>query len=158
MPLVDVTVDTNVFMHACNPNEPRYADSISFVNTLLASIASLAIDAGFSTDPSKNTSLIGAEYLAKLVPGSLPHYAVAHLALNGRVAVYGSSLSPQLSKKLNQMVSNRRDRTFVKVATNSQSCHLVSHDYADFAKAKRKAIRSTFGVDMIDAAVCCPLL
>lgn len=158
MPLVDVTVDTNVLMHACNPNEPRCADSISFVNTLLASVARLAIDAGFSTDPAKNTSLIGAEYLAKLVPGSLPHYAVAHLALNGRVAVYGTSLSPQESRKLNQMVANRRDRTFVKVAANSDDCHLVSHDYADFPQPKRKTIRTTFGVHMIDAAACCPLL
>ena len=32
--------ETGFGLYACNPNEPRYADSISFVNSLLASIAS----------------------------------------------------------------------------------------------------------------------
>lgn len=158
MPLPDVTVDTNVLMHACNPNETRHQDSVAFVNSMLASTANLAIDSGFSTDPAQNTSLIGAEYLAKLVPVSLPASAVAYLALNGRVVMVSSSLPPQLSQKLNQLVANRRDRTFVKVAANSSSSHFVSHDFADFAQRKRKIIRATFSVQMIDAATCCPLL
>lgn len=158
MPLVDVTVDTNVFMHACNPKEARYTDSVDFVNSLLGSIAKLAIDPGFSTDPALNASLIGGEYLAKLVPGSLPHYAVAHLALNGRISICAKSLAPQQAQKLNQMVANRRDRTFVKVAANSQSLHFVSHDYTDFGVKKRKAIRADFGVEMTDACACAPLL
>src|SRR5262245_6125258 len=108
MPLPDVTVDTNVLMHACNPNELRHTDAIEFLNSLVKSVASLAIDSGFSSDPAKNRSLIGGEYLAKLVPGSLPAYAVAHLALSGRVAVVASKLSPQLSRKLNQLIANRR--------------------------------------------------
>lgn len=158
MPLPDVTIDTNVLMHACNPNEKRYQHSVAFVNSMLASSAHLAMDPGFSNDPAQNKSLIGAEYLEKLVPGSLPTYAITQLALTGRVLIVPTSLSPQLSKKLNQMVRNRRDRTFVKVAANSRGCHLISHDYDDFPSTKRKDIRAAFGVCMIEASVCCPLL
>ncbi|WP_156957947.1 hypothetical protein [Paracidovorax oryzae] len=154
MPLHDVTIDTNVLMHACNPIENRHTDSIEFINALLNSATMLAMDEGFSVDPGQNRSLIGAEYLAKLVPGSISSVAIIQLALSGRVVVVESRILPQLSKKLNQMVANRRDRTFVKVAANSNGAHLVSHDYVDFAQAKRKNIHKTFGVSMIDASAC----
>lgn len=154
MPLPDVTVDTNVLMHACNPIEVRCQDSIAFIGELLASSTGLAIDEGFSTDPAQNRSLIGAEYLEKLVPGSFSASAIIQLALSGRIVVVASKISPQQSKKLNQMVKNRRDRTFVKVAANSAGNHLISHDYLDFAEQKRKAILKEFGVSMIDASTC----
>lgn len=158
MPLTDVTIDTNVFMHACNSTEPRQGDSIGLMRSMLASTTNLAIDSGFSVDPAKNTSLIGAEYLSKLVPGTLPHMLVAHLAGSGRVTIVSGKMSSQDSKKLNQMIANRRDRTFVKVAASSSSCCLVSHDFLDFSKAKRKTIRGTFGVEMIEACTCIGLV
>lgn len=154
MSRADVTIDTNVLLHSCNPNEQRQQDSVSFLNNLLQSPVSLAIDPGFSTDPALNTSLIGAEYLAKLVPNTLPSYVVMQLALTGRVSVIPASLTPQLNKKLSQMIKNKRDRTFVKVSANSNSRRLVSHDFKDFPSSARRSVQAVFGVNMLDAASC----
>lgn len=159
MPVPDLTIDTNVLMHACNPNEDRFGDAVLFLTALLAAAATkLAIDDGFNLDPAINKSLIGAEYLQKLVPGSLASSVVAALALQQRIAIHSSSLSVQHNKKLNQMVSNRRDRTFIKVCTNSVGKSLVSHDFLDFPKAKRKDLSKHFGIGMFEACTAKPLL
>lgn len=158
MALPDITIDTNVLLHACNPNEGRCADSIKLLTTLLATTASLAIDAGFNIDPAKNTSLIGGEYLQKLVPGTLAFSAIAAMASSRRMAVYTAAMSPQTSRKLNQLVANRRDRTFVKVCANSRGKSLVSHDFADFPTAKRRELQKQLTLQIVDAGFACSLI
>jgi hypothetical protein len=125
---------------------------------LLASTTKLAIDEGFSVESAANKSLIGAEYLEKLVPGTLPSQVLIALANTGRVTTFKSSLQPQLAKKLNQLVANKRDRTFVKVCVNSVGKVLVSHDYEDFPVSKRGTISRSFGISIVDALSCQRLL
>jgi hypothetical protein len=157
MPFPDLTVDTNVFLHSCNAVESRQAHSIDFLIRLLNCPATkLAIDVGFSTDPSINTSLIGGEYLAKLVPGTLPSSVLQQLALTGRIAITAKSVNPQNSNKLNQLVSNKRDRTFIKVCANSAGGVLVSHDFLDFSKKVRKNLEKIFNIQITDAETCAP--
>jgi hypothetical protein len=158
MPMPDLTVDTNVLMHACNPNEDRFNDAVLFLTTLLAATTKLALDDGFALDLATNRSLIGAEYLQKLVPGSLASSVVATMALHQRVAIHSSTLPAQDSRKLNQMVANRRDRTFIKVCANSAGKALVSHDFLDFPRAKRKDLSKCFGIEMFEACTAVPLL
>ena len=159
MPVPDLTIDTNVLMHACNPNENRFGDAVLFLTALLAAAATkLAIDDGFDLDPANNKSLIGAEYLQKLVPGSLASSVVAALARQERISIHSRALPIQHSKKLDQMVRNRRDRTFIKVCANSEGKSLVSHDFLDFPKAKRKEISKHFGIDMFEACTARPIL
>lgn len=158
MPIPDLTVDTNVLMHACNPNEGRCTDAIAFLTAMLAASAKLAIDSGFHIDPAKNTSLIGGEYLQKLVPGSLAFSVITALALSSRIAITSANLPVQHNKKLVRAVANRRDRTFIKVCFNSNGKAFVSHDFADFPAAKRKDIRKDFGIQIIEAGPAVPLL
>jgi len=131
---------------------------VYFLTCLLACTTKLSIDDGFSLDPSKNRSLIGGEYLAKLVPGTLPSVVLTQLALTGRVKVFQSTVNAQSAKKLNQLVANKRDRTFVKVCANSDGKVLVSHDFDDFPAPKRKVIGKIFGLDIVEAVHCAPKL
>jgi len=159
MPFPDLTVDTNVLLHSCNAIEPRHAYSVDLLRRLLACpTTKLAIDEGFSTDQAANTSLIGGEYLAKIVPGSLPSVVLQQLALTGRIAITARSISAQNSNKLNQLVANKRDRTFVKVCANSKGGILVSHDFLDFPKATRKSLEKIFEIGIKDAKTCAPLI
>lgn len=154
----DITVDTNVLMHSCNPGESRHAASAEFIQGLLASDVCVAIDDGFSVNETENRSLIGAEYLAKLVPGSLPFQALRQLALTGRMIAISARLDPHASKRLNRMISNRRDRTFVKVCANSSGKTLASHDFQDFTQVMRDQLRTTFSVRVLEACDCTPLM
>ena len=158
MPLLDLTVDTNVFLHSCNPIETRFGDAVHFLSLLVASTTTLAIDDGFNVDPAKNTSLIGGEYLQKFVPGSLAHAVVTTLALNARIAITPTKLSAGVNKKLNQMVANRRDRTFVKVCANSQGKALVTHDFQDFSNKKRRDLGVIFSIAIMEACDATALL
>jgi hypothetical protein len=152
MSISDITVDTNVLIHACNPSEARCDHSIKFLTALNGSTARLAIDRGFATDQSTNSSLIGAEYWGKLVPGTLSYAVIVNLALTQRICIREAKLPLHHNKRLNQMVSNKRDRTFIKVCFNSEGKTLVSHDYADFSVSKRKDIASFFEVNIIEAS------
>jgi hypothetical protein len=114
----------------------------------------LAIDEGFSIDSSKNRSLIGSEYLEKLVPGTLPFQALIQLAQMGRISVFKSSLNAQTAKKLNQLVANKRDRTFIKVCTNSSGRLFVSHDFDDFPKQKRELLEKILAIEIMESAEC----
>jgi hypothetical protein len=154
MALADVTIDTNVLLHSCNPIEQRHTASVSFLQDLLACTAKLAVDDGFSLDAAKNRSLICAEYLAKLVPGSLPSAVLIQLALTGRIVTVPMVVAPQSSKKLNQLVANRRDRTFVKVCANSNGKVLVTHDFDDFPASTRTQINKLFSINLLEAVHC----
>jgi hypothetical protein len=158
MPIPDLTIDTNVLLHSCNPVEGRHKMSLEFVSALLGCAANLAIDEGFDLNPAKNRSLIGAEYLTKLVPGTLPSYVVTQLALSGRISVYKCSVCVQHTKKLNQLVSNKRDRSFVKVCANSTGKVMVSHDFKDFSDKKRKDLGNLFTIQIVEASDCAHLI
>ncbi|MBW8723233.1 MAG: hypothetical protein JF626_15675 [Polaromonas sp.] len=154
MALIDLTLDTNVLLHCCNQIEIRHDSAVEFVTALLASLTNIAIDEGFDIDPAKNRSLIGSEYLSKLVPGTLPSSLISHLALTGRISIYKSSVNAQLAKKLNQLVTNKRDRTFVKVCSNSSGKVMVSHDFRDFSASKRKTLNNIFSIAILEADAC----
>lgn len=158
MALTDLTVDTNVFLHSCNPTEPRHVDSVAMMKALLDCSVKLAMDAGFAIDPASNRSLIGAEYISKLVPGTLPAAVLSQLALTGRVVMVSHSIPAQLSRKLNQLVSNRRDRTFIRVCVNSSERVFVSHDFQDFPQAKRQNLRKLLAISIVEAQTCSRLL
>ena len=152
----DVVVDTNVFVHSDNPGVDEFESSLRFMNRLLESLVALCIDDGFNVDESKNRSLIGNEYF-KHIKGTLAKSVLAHLAQNQRIKVVGKSVEHSQRKLILQSVSNKRDRNFLFVALNSSSKHLVSHDFRDFNKSKRKFINKKVGVIFATASECCVL-
>lgn len=158
MTIHDVVLDTNVLLHAANPIEPRFGDALNLVTALVDSTTALCVDEGFDFDETKNRSLVGAEYLEKLVVGTPGHALITKMALEGRVVFVKASMPAGEAKKLNQMLANRRDRTFIKVAAASGGKTLVSHDYHDFPAQKRADIGRLFRVVVQDAAATLPVV
>jgi hypothetical protein len=149
--LDDLVVDTNVLMHADNPNEDRQADAAEMLEVLLASDTALVVDEGFHLDEGKNKSLIGAEYLRLLQPLSTGYRVLAALASNGRVTFTDLSLDAAVRKRINQLVRNKRDRTFLRGACKSAEHVLCSHDYQDLAQSKRRSIKKELDIQVDDA-------
>jgi hypothetical protein len=158
MPLADLTIDTNVFLHSCNPIEQRFGHAVALMQRLLSCSAMLCVDDGFSTNTAANRSLIGGEYLQKLVPGTLPAQVLAHLALHGRISQLSRSTNVATSRKVNQLIANHRDRTFVRVALNSVDKVFVSHDHKDFSARKRRDLGQGLGIVINEADACVALL
>ncbi len=156
--LPDIVIDTNVLCHADNPSEPRCAASLTLMNTLLVISTNLCVDEGFALDMTKNRSHICAEYLERLVPGSVPYAVLTHLAAFNRVREVHRRPDWATARRIKQMVRKARDRIFVGVAHNSAGKTLVSHDFQDFAAAKRHTVKKDIGVSIIEANESAPLL
>lgn len=149
---VDLVVDTNVLVHANNEAEDRQLSSLEFINYLLDSTELICIDEGFDMDEGQNRSYIGHEYLKHLRNGDPGYTLIVRLAQSKRISEISRTTSAQTTKKINQCLANNHDRVFIKVATNSTSKILLSHDFADFSVDKRTHIRKTFGVKVIEAS------
>ena len=156
MPFEDIIVDTNVFMHADNEKEMRCAASRKFVESLLKCKALLCVDTGFSTVESENRSYIGQEYLTKLIFGGIGYSAVATLAMTQRVKFVEKKIDAQVSRKINQLVTDKTDRIFVRVAVNSTDSTVVSHDFQAFSDAARANLRKKISVTVLAADECEP--
>ena len=153
MSIEDVVVDTNVLMHASNPNEKRHQDSVEFVENLLESDTKLCIDEGFDLDETANRSLIGQEYLKHLVFGQVGAALLVSLAQSQRLSFVPCAVSGQARNLIDQAVKKPRDRTFVRVAVNSTENTLVTHDFEDFPVKIRKLFGKKIGVTLCTAEV-----
>jgi len=150
--LVDVTVDTNVFLHSANEAEARCAASKEFLQGLLDGTASLCIDEGFDVDESRNKSIIGCEYLNNLRFVDPAFAVIVELGKKGRILGLKRTTDSATQKKIVRLITNKIDRTFLKVSYNSRSQVFVSHDYTDFQQTKRATIRTQLGVRAVDAS------
>ncbi|HET7483993.1 MAG TPA: hypothetical protein VFJ64_01300 [Solirubrobacterales bacterium] len=149
--LADLVIDTNVFVHADNPAEKRYTAASALLNALVDGETEIGVDDGFDLDPSANKSLIGHEYLEKLTPLSAGFRVLAHLAQSGRTKFVSKKFDPATRKQINQIVRNKRDRTFLLVSTEMDDRVFCSHDFKDFQKRKRRDIKAKLGVSILEA-------
>lgn len=157
MALDDIVLDTNVLMHAADPRQPSFQASIDFLEALLNSSSRIAVDedAGFS--PASRSKIV-SEYLSKLVTGTYSFAVMAALARSGRLKEIPDGVPAQIGAKINQMIRNRRDRTFVRIGFLSTEKTFVSHDFVDFPESKRRSIEKDIGVAMYVAATATPLV
>jgi len=150
--LHDLVLDTNVLVHASNPDCQFHAACGDLLTRLLEVATSLCVDDGFSLIEADNRSLIGHEYLQHLRFGMVGFAVVSHLAGTGRVRMVSKAVNASLSKRLNILIPVKRDRTFVKVAANSEERVLGSHDFADFSVGVRKELLGSAKVRILAAA------
>jgi predicted nucleic acid-binding protein len=150
----DLVIDTNVLLHAQNPNERRCAAARTLLRKLLKSSTKLCIDDGFSIKPANNRSMIGGEYLDKLMHGSIGYAVLVELLRVSRVRQVPRRPGNKEAKKINQLIRTRRDRTFVGVTCNSDERVLVSHDFRDFQISKRRLLRKSLNVHIVEAEEC----
>ena len=147
--MVDITIDTNVILHAENPNESRFAAAISFFALLQTSDVIWCLDEGFDASEARNRSRIYSEYLARALPSALGMQVLAFLAANERI-VSRPAPSPTVRKTIRQLVWDPTDRVFAHVAKQSESGVLVTHDLANFPTQCCKGLED-LGVAVVDA-------
>ncbi len=144
--LIDIVVDTNVLAHAQSPNETRFSDAVIFFRKLVESATKLCIDGQFAFG-SGNSSLIGQEYISTVGFGGVAYAVLQSLLQANRIKTVSVKV-PQIEKKIieSAIPRNKRDRTFVRVAYNSQERRLVSHDWQDFTLNVRQILKKKIDV------------
>lgn len=153
--LTDVIVDTNVLLHADNPEEARQGEAVNLVRALVTGPTAVCVDEGFSPEEGDNRSLIGGEYLDKLTAVSLGYQMLVHVFSEGRIVEVSTSVSDQVRGIVRKAVNKPRDRTFLRVAYNSKERVLCSHDYEDFPARARRQLQKRLDVTVCDAADAC---
>lgn len=152
MPFTDLVIDTNVLVHASSGDAIRQEESVDLLTYLLSSTELICLDPEYTGHETTNTSYIGHEYLNHLKFGMLGYAFLTSMAQNQRILEISSSVPVAITRKINQCMANNHDRVFIKVAINSNNKTLVTHDFTDFADAKRKHLKKTFQIIVVVAS------
>ncbi|MCP9765183.1 hypothetical protein [Lacihabitans soyangensis] len=149
--MIDIVLDTCTLVHADNSESDYQESSVELINKMFANTTLVTVDEGFTFDESTNQSYIGLEFIKHLRPGSLGYNLIVHLALNMRIN-FVSNVIPNATKNyIEQIIRNKKDRMFLRVAFNSSEKTLASHDYTDYQKSKRHRIRKELGIEVVTA-------
>lgn len=147
----DLVIDTNVLVHASNSKEKWQEESVKLIEHLLNSDEVMRVDPVFTGDPSTNTSYVGYEYLKHLRSGMIGYSFISLMAASKRIVPCSRATHSSKTRAINQCMTNNHDRVFIKVAINSDSKILVTHDFTDFAKNKRTYLHQKFELKVIVA-------
>lgn len=150
--MIDIVLDTCTLVHANNSESAYQADSIELITKILNNTTLIIVDEGFNLDESLNNSYIGLEYIKHLSPGMLGYSLILHIAQNSRFKFVSNKVPPASKNQIEQMIRNKKDRMFLRVTINSAEKVLVSHDYTDYQKGKRKELKKKLSVNIVDAA------
>ena len=155
----ECVVDANVWSHSQNPSVDVFDDAVQFVTDFGAASVVLCVDEGFSLVEEENRSVIGREYLDQLKPGSVAFQLIAALAASGRVRFVAGKVARADRDRIRRLVfKNTRDQHYLRVALNTTTQILVSHDFYDMPESVRSDLRKRPGIDVIDARTCCARL
>ncbi len=152
----DIVIDTNVLVHAGNPNVKCFSASLQLLKNILDSEFSICVDEGSNPDRQKNKSLICHEYLEKLRFGSFAFSFLTNLFQNKRVIEKAKNPGRKKKKIIEQTIRNRRDRTFICVTCNSSNGLFASNDFEDFQRPKRAVLKSKLGILIRCSEEICP--
>ena len=148
--MTEIVVDTNVFVHSCNPNTEYFERSSLFVGQLAGSDCILCVDEGLDPDEAQNRSRIWSEYRAHIPPESLAVEILTYMILSGRVKDWPTKVPASIHSSVRKRVADPTDIVFVKVSYNSASECLVSHDFAAFPVEVRDHFRAENIANVID--------
>jgi hypothetical protein len=151
--LADLVVDTNVFLHAENDQEPRHIQAARLLIALQSKACTtlLCVDEGFDLEEAKNRSQIGSEYLRHLRHGTLAFAVVVHLLGSLRIKQVPRGVPANVSRRILQQGVTGADRTFIQVAYNSQDNTLTCHDFHDVPDTVRARLLGAIGVRILAA-------
>jgi predicted nucleic acid-binding protein len=146
----DIVIDTNVLLHADNPQEKRQHDCIKLIHLLLESSEVLCFDEGLDFVESKNRSRIWREYSLNIRNTMLGYKMIETLLRNKRFKLVPTAVTRSAGKEIKR-ISDKEDRVFVKVAINSDDQILLSHDYSAFPVKKRSQLKGKLGITIVAA-------
>jgi hypothetical protein len=151
--LADIVVDTNVLVHANNPETAYFEESRKLADALLhsSSETKLRVDDGFRPIEAENQSQIVSEYWRQLAPGMLGHHLVQTLAAEGRIRAVPPIKDKNLKDKVRKLVNDKSDRVFLLTAIMSTAKVLVSHDDQAFPESACASCADGWGVNVCEA-------
>lgn len=149
--MIDIVIDTCTLKHASSPESKYFEHSIDFITRMLANQINCTVDEGFSLNETDNQSYIGLEYIKHLQPGTLGYTLITHLATNHRIDFVSSKISNNIKNYIEQIIRNKKDRIFLRVAYNSVEKVLASHDFTDYQIKKRRTIRKELAINIVTA-------
>lgn len=149
--MTDIIIDTCTLVHANNPESSYFDFSVDFINKMFVNQTLCTVDDGFSLNETENKSYIALEYMKHLQPGSLGFNLILHLALNQRLDFVSNKIPNNVKNYIEQIIRNKKDRYFLRVAYNSVEKTLASHDFTDYQKKKRKVIKRDLNISIVTA-------
>jgi predicted nucleic acid-binding protein len=149
--MMDVVIDTCTLVHADNPDSDYFEHSVEFVNKMFSNTILCTVDDGFTLDEATHSSYIALEYLKHLRPTSLGYYLIYHLAQSMRLNFVSKDIPNAHKNFMEQIIVNKKDIHFLRVTYNSNDKVLVTHDFEDYQKRKRKVIRRNLGLSLVTA-------
>lgn len=149
--MTDIVIDTCTLVHAENPQSPYFENSIEFITKMFANQTLCTVDEGFSLNETENESYIALEYMKHLQPGSLGSNLIIHLAQRKRLDFVSNKIPNNDKNYIEQIIRNKKDRYFLRVAYNSGEKTLASHDFTDYQKRKRKVIKKSLDIMIVTA-------
>jgi len=126
------------------------------IKYLIDSSHKLCVDEGFSLDSSKNTSILGNEYLTFIRAGMLAYALLLIAAQGGRIKKIEKKVITFNKHRVKKYIRDKVDRVFLSVAIASESKTFVSNDFIDFNYNKRGFLGKQFGVNVrCSDDICC---
>jgi predicted nucleic acid-binding protein len=152
----DIVVDTNVLVQTNNTNTHYNRSATETLHRIQQSDLKICVDDVFNIDESKNTSVIGHEYIKHVRAGTLAYAFLLERIKTGKIVqIYKKDfgrIKRKLSRKIiNREMTNTYDIAFVITAYGSSDKILVSNDYADFNEVMRNYILKKFSVSILDS-------
>lgn len=152
----DIVVDTNVLVHTNNTNTHYNKSAIETLKYIQRYNIQICVDDVFDIDESKNTSVIGHEYIKHIRSGTFAYAFLlerifARKIVQIRKKEFGGVKRKLNRKVINKEMTNTHDITFVIVTYGSSSKLLISNDYDDFNEVIRKYVLNEFSVSILDS-------
>jgi hypothetical protein len=152
----DIVIDTNVLAHTNNKNNHFNRSSIGALEIIKKQDLFICFDDVFNVDESKNTSVIGHEYIKHIRVGTFAYAFLLDRITKGRVVQINKkdflSVKRDLNKKIiSKEMEKPHDIVFIMVACGSNNKLLVSNDCNDFTKGIREYVYKKFFVSIIDS-------
>lgn len=145
--LTDVVIDTNVFVHAGNPDVEHFDGARKFLKEVLNSETVICFD----KNKNEYAGKILHEYKDKIKGQHFGSRVLSKLLQQGRFVNVERKI-PLKEKRILLGLINKRgsqtDKIFVIVAYNSREKILVSHDFGDFSRDIRGKLKRDLGVEV----------
>jgi len=148
--MTNLVIDTNVFVHSCNPNNAYFDKASELIEKISISQCVLCVDEGLDVSEAQNRSSIWAEYTRHIPQASVALELLAHLLINARVVDFPRKTNQNVHSTIRGKVNDPTDIVFVKISFNSNSIALVSHDFAAFPEQTRTDLRTSNIANTVD--------
>jgi predicted nucleic acid-binding protein len=147
-----ITIDTNVWVHAGNPGCDQFEDASLFIEAVRESDVLICHDPGDIYPPESCSSLIVTEYWQHIGPANPIRALLVDLIVRERFVAASDHLRREHLEWLGRNIHDARDRSFVRVAANTDSRLLVTHDNRDYSTRVRRELGRKIQVLFVDAA------